>query len=299
MSTSPSPLAMNHSRFVQTPSTRLSEDVEDFVHWLGANSGVEMTGAHSRRVLTRAALAGLLGIGMDREIGGTGGTLWDAVLGVASVAQQSLAAAWLVCSQRSAIGAMALGANIGLRDYRLPELLDGSRHALVGVPASPLIGRDTGRGWRLTGTLTTPSKVETDEYLLLVPVTLGDSPKQVMLALVGEQDGIRRDAATTVDLQNVFFREDELLDEDAQALRMRLQPTLIALHSGVALGSIWEAWNDSLMTAADRAAVSQACTDLRNQLNGSPSTITLEAVRERLFDIARRCASEHLGLPEQ
>jgi hypothetical protein len=68
---------MNYSRITDAPLSRPSVDVEDFVHWLDANSGVEMTGAHSRRVLTRAALAGLLGIGIERDIGGAGG--WVAV----------------------------------------------------------------------------------------------------------------------------------------------------------------------------------------------------------------------------
>jgi len=224
----------------------------DLIDWLDAHALALDTGTTaSAGLLPRLAAAGLLARGVAVAQGGAGGDLGDAVEAVALLARHSLTAAWVLTCQHSFIGLLLAASNIGLREYLLPALLEGTQAGCVpglGMPgpiSAALQAHDTGRGWRLQGELPEVSNLMRDGHLLAAPAVFEGSPSLVLLS--SDQDGLHkapwadlpaaRGACTAnVAVTQVYFREDELLHGDAQALADALRPTWLALQAGLGLG---------------------------------------------------------------
>src|SRR5262249_55733787 len=100
-----------------------------------------------------------LSIGIPRGYGGHGGP--REMFEVASaLAESSFAAACVYAAERHFIEVLVNATNVGLREYRLPSLLDGSISGTCGAtwPLStqqPLAGSSSSRGWRLNGEIPT------------------------------------------------------------------------------------------------------------------------------------------------
>ena len=67
--------------------------------------------------------AGFFRIGVPVELGGTGGSTWDAAEAIARVAEHSLTAAFVFWGQRCFIGYLLESDNAALRQRSLPALL--------------------------------------------------------------------------------------------------------------------------------------------------------------------------------
>lgn len=113
----------------------------------------------SAKLLRELAREGALLVGVPTQHGGKGGTLLDATELVASVAAANAPKALVLASQRLLIEAVLQARNIAIRDHHLPALMAGdiggccaaSWPQQASVP--PLVARDTGRGWRMSGRL--------------------------------------------------------------------------------------------------------------------------------------------------
>ena len=103
-------------------------------HWLDSQAEALDTGACDPDTLLQAlSQAGLPKVGVDRALGGDGGTLHDAIETVAAVAGHSLTAAFVLWGQRAFIEYVLHTPNEALRE-RL-EYLAG-RHGLHWQPAA-------------------------------------------------------------------------------------------------------------------------------------------------------------------
>jgi alkylation response protein AidB-like acyl-CoA dehydrogenase len=299
-----------------------SEQDRTFIRWLRGNAvALDEATPEARSLLSRAAASGLFRAGVPTAMGGMGDRTWNAVLALAAVAQQSVATAWALGSQRAAIQALMLSSNAGLRDFRLPQLMDGSlygstslasaAHERKGGDTLPLVGNDTGRGWRLNGQLASAANLPNDLFALVVPVSLAGAADYSVLLLTSEHDGLRtrpidmdglRGAfPVSLELKQVHFREDELLHADGSAFMQRLRPVLFAFQSAIAIGlteaalysvackqcgGTIEAEMHGIRTDSDYAVAA-----LKQLVDPAPSEARLEthtALRGRLFDIARR-----------
>lgn len=192
------------------------------------------------RMLREVVASGLLRAGLPAALGGAGGTLADLASGAARLAAHGSAAGWILWAQRMAIEAIACSPNIGLRDYLLPDLLGGERAASVPLPwpAPPLSGHDTGRGWRLEGTLPCVPNWQWMGCSVVAPVRLGADAGWAVLR--SEEDGLRIGApqgdagppalsrSVSVQCDGVFFREDEWLGGPELAGRLALLDQVLA-----------------------------------------------------------------------
>jgi alkylation response protein AidB-like acyl-CoA dehydrogenase len=185
-------------------------------------------------ILPSLARQGLIGIGIPARHGGSGGDLADLFDAVSGIARTSHAAARILAVQRHFAEVLLASENIGVAEYRLVATLDGSMSGACTATwperaAPPLAAREAGMAWRVSGAL--PALPNVGPALYLVTALLQpDVGRPPCLALLGsDQDGLVRQAVPAPDAvegddsaalsaNNVFFRADEILQEDATTI---------------------------------------------------------------------------------
>lgn len=190
--------------------------------------------------------SGWLRCAVPAALSGHGGSLADLAEGARALAASHPASAWVLWAQRLAIEALVQSGNAGLRDYLLPDLLNGERAGTLppSLGSAPLHAVDTGRGWTLHGHLQRVPNLQWVGHSLAAPVKFGASPEAVAWVwLRGEEDGIDAAPLTEPDapagsqtahlaLRGVYFREDEWLS--GPELAERIAPVDRALRSALA-----------------------------------------------------------------
>lgn len=176
---------------------------------------------------------------------------------VAEVSAQSLAAGGVLAAQLGFMGLLACSHNVALREHLMPALQDGS---LAGAPAlsqafahlahgTALAVRatETPRGWKLNGPVPWAVNLQHDGHVVALPVAFDGFKDFCLVVLGSEENGVTRTPdpaaaslrglrAAALRLEQVHFREDELLHVDgAQAVR-RVLPLCLGLQCAMALG---------------------------------------------------------------
>jgi len=215
---------------------------------------------------SESLLAHIVALGLPRlhvpgTMGGQGADAQTLAAALHSLSQSQPAAAWIAWSHCMAIEALVHSPNVALREHVLPSLLDGSMagavswspdlglaHAPKPVQALPL-----DRGWHLNGRLEQVLNLQWMGYLMLSPVWFkqgnGQADRLGWTLLRSEEDGLRQEpdpsrpltrqaACGTVHLTQVYFREDELLADDAQALSVPLRVLDQTLRAALWAGAL-------------------------------------------------------------
>jgi alkylation response protein AidB-like acyl-CoA dehydrogenase len=208
------------------------------------------------RLLAQVADTGWLQGLLPREQGGQG---WDAPQAAAALmplAERHPAAAWLAWSQGLVVHALVQSPNVAVRETVLPELLAGHRGGAVswasdfglGPWPHPVQAEALARGWHLNGQLEQVVNLQWAGYVVLCPVWfVGEAEPRARLAwtlLRSEEDGLhhtldrsgqraQQAAFGTVQMQRVYFREDELLHDHADALSTPLRLMDQALRQAI------------------------------------------------------------------
>lgn len=178
-------------------------------------------------------------------LGGGGASAAQAADGLRQLARRHPAAGWMAWSQALVVEALVRTPNVAVRETVLPDLLDGTRAGAVSwapqfglsAPPGPVQAMPLERGWHLHGRLEQVFNLQWMGYVVLCPVWFpdpaGGGPQLRWTLLRGEEDGLRADmdrksplrrqaACGDLCLQRVYFREDELLSDDALTLRTPL-----------------------------------------------------------------------------
>jgi hypothetical protein len=217
--------------------------------WLRDHApSLDRTTRHASALLPWVAKTGLLRETAD---------LHEAVDALVDVSSESLAAGFVLYSQRSFIEVLRLTHNVALREHLLPAVEEGRlagalalsgafAHLAHGTPL-PVQGVETPRGWKLSGRLSWVPNLQHDGYAVAVPVAFEGLKDFAVVMLGSEENGLTRTTdfntahlrsirAAALQLDRVHFREDELLHVNgAQHLR-DLMPCLLALQCGLAMG---------------------------------------------------------------
>ncbi|WP_306565906.1 hypothetical protein [Aquabacterium sp.] len=211
--------------------------------------------------LAEVVALGLQRLIVPRSMGGHGAPVAELSRELSTLAQRNAAAAWLAWSQCMAVEALVHSSNVALRDYVLPDLLDGSRAGAISWRADfGLTGEQSvvqasalERGWHLQGRLDEVPNLQWDGYVVVCPVWFqreGAQPGRLAWVLLrSEEDGLRHEldrhrqlsrqaACGTLHLQQVYFREDELLADDARDLTLRLRLLDQALRPALWMGAL-------------------------------------------------------------
>ena len=191
--------------------------------------------------------SGLLRCGVPTRLGGSADGLDALAAGAAELVKQSPAAAWLLWAQRMAIEALLQSPNVALREHWLADFLSGERAATLSPSFNALYAHNTGRGWLLRGQLVSVPNLQWAGFSLVAPVRL-HGPVDHWVLLRSEEDGLsivpdtganvpRHALAATLQLEHVFFREDEWLC--GPDLPQRLAPVASALAAGLPAPTDW------------------------------------------------------------
>ncbi|GEO17477.1 acyl-CoA dehydrogenase family protein [Microvirga aerophila] len=104
------------------------------VTWLeDVAEGLDTGAQDPATVLPALSAAGLPQIGVPSDLGGSGGDVADAIAAIAAVSAHSLAAGFVLWSQRTYIEYLLQSPNTALRDRLLPGLLDGRVAGATGL----------------------------------------------------------------------------------------------------------------------------------------------------------------------
>lgn len=190
---------------------------------LAANHLSLSPAAAGQDALRQVVASGLLRCALPAAFGGSTGSLQELAHGAAALRRASVAAGWVLWAQRLAIEVLAQSGNVALREHILPDLLSGERAGTVALPlaSAPLVGTDTGRGWRLQGLLPCVPNLQWQGFSVVAPVRL-DQGEPAWVLLRSEEDGLGIEPVTGGDFplgaqiaalrfEQVFFREDEWL----------------------------------------------------------------------------------------
>ncbi len=212
-------------------------------------------------LLAHIVALGLPRLHVPRAMGGQGADAQALAAALHQLAQGQPAAAWMAWSHCMAIEALVHSPNVAVREHVLPSLLDGSMAGAVswspdfGLAHSPrpVQALPLERGWHLSGRLEQVLNLQWMGYLMLCPVWFtpgGGQPDRLGWALLrSEEDGLRHEPAPsrpltreaacgTVQLKQVYFREDELLADDAQALSVPLRVLDQTLRAALWAGAL-------------------------------------------------------------
>ena len=195
--------------------------------------------AAGMEALKLVAATGLLRCAVPPALGGEGGSFDDLAQGAADLARCHGPAAWVLWAQRCAIEALVQSSNIGVRDYLLPDLLEGQMAATLplSLEARPLLAEEDGSAYRLYGMLEQVPNLQRDGFLLIAPIRRGDHAIE-WAVLRSEADGLhvgidhggddwRGSRTATVTLDGMYFRLDEWIG--GPELLRAMSPVLRAL----------------------------------------------------------------------
>ncbi|ODP31448.1 acyl-CoA dehydrogenase family protein [Pandoraea sp. ISTKB] len=231
--------------------------------WLDANAETLDTDATlSADVVPQLAGADLLRIGVPVELGGTGGTIGDAIDNVAEVAGHSFAAAFVLWGQRTFIEYLLQSPNRALRDRLLPALLCGELAGATGLSNAmkflsaiePLQIRatDTPRGnganaWRINGGLPWITNLRKQGFVAAAAVDHEAGGPPSIFAIAHDAPGVTRSddldliglrGTNTAALQmaETPLTDDDRITDDAPAWLVRVRPAFLGLQCGMSLG---------------------------------------------------------------
>ncbi|RQS71149.1 acyl-CoA dehydrogenase [Burkholderia sp. Bp8963] len=298
------------------------------VDWLDANATrLDTDTSLKADVVPRLASAGLFRIGVPAGLGGAGGTTLDAIAGIASVAEHSLAAAFVFWGQRSFIEYLLQSPNAALRERLLPTLLDGKLAGASGLSnamkylcgieslqieaAQHADAADATNDWRLTGRMAWVTNLRAEQFVVAAAVSYRDGRPSAIAAIPHDAPGLTRSAdldlialrgSNTAALQLDGVRHDAawLIHPDAQTFLPAVRPAFLGLQCGLSIGlarrSLAEARRASETTRSILGEEIESCAaELATacaQLSSGIADGSLHARPNRLFELRIALATQ-------
>lgn len=230
---------------------------ESLHDWLDAHAeALDADSSKAKEVLPRLAAAGLLHLGVPRELGGRG-DIGDAIEAIAGVAEQSLAAAFTFWGHRAFIEYLIQSPNAALRERWLPSLLDGTVAGATGLSnAMKYLGgieslavRATPRGdggWLLEGTVPWCTNLRSPAFVAAVAVARDDGPP-LIVALPSGRAGFQRSAdldlialrgsnTASLRIDDVAIDASDLIHADGTQFLPQARPAFLGLQCGMSIG---------------------------------------------------------------
>ena len=260
--------------------------------WLDAQAqALDQGHCDPQQVLARLAGADVLRVGIDQELGGSGGELTDALEVMASVASHSLAAAFVFWGQRAFIEYLLHSPNQALRERLLPSLLSGelagatglsnAMKYLSGIEELQVKARDHGQGWSLNGRLHWVTNLRKSGFVVAAAIEHKEGGAPFILALPDTLPGLQRSDdlqlmglqssnTAALDLSQVQVPRDWLLHEDARVFLPAVRPAFLGLQCALAIGLARRALSEVQQhLGGSRSVLQEPLQEQRQQLEHS------------------------------
>ena len=259
----------------------------------------------AQELMPRMGQAGIYRYGVDAAHGGIEGTdITDAIAAVAGVARYSMAAAFVVWSQRTFIEYMLHSPNQALAQRLLPGLLEGRFAGASGLSNAMkfLGGIETLQvraeaapqgGWQVSGVQPWVTNLRAPEYYVASAVQMPDGSASVM-TLPGQIEGLVRSPdlslvgmqgtqTAALTLGNCPIGEEWLIHAQANVFLPQLRPSFLGIQCGMALGLAWRAIEETLVCrGAARAILEDEALALRESLSSHWQQLS-EGVRDGTY----------------
>lgn len=231
--------------------------------WLQAQAEqLDLDRELASEVLPQLMKAGLLHIGVPTDIGGSGGTILDAIEAVATVAEDSLAAALVFWGQRAFIECLLQSDNTALRARLLPSLLNGGLAGAVGLSnamkflsnmeelqilAKALPSPGGAQRWQLTGKLPWVSNLRAEGFVAAIATDHADGRVPSIFIVPHEVPGVirgddldlvalRASNTAALRLEGAELDERSRLTSAAPDFLARVRPNFLGLQCGLSIG---------------------------------------------------------------
>lgn len=269
---------------------------EDLRAWLGASAeGIDLGEVPAEEILPRLAAAGLTRVGIKSELGGTGGDAVDAVKSVSALAQESLAAAFVLWGHRCYAEFLVKTDNEALRQRQLPRILNGEiagasalsnvMKYLAGLEPVQVLARETEAALEISGKLPWVTNLRTQGFFVATAADRENGRPTMIVALAHDDAGVERSEdlqllgmrssnTAAVNLSRVHIGRDRIIAENAQQWLPDVRPIFIALQCGMAIGLAERALEEACryggggrdVLAADLAELRDKLTDAAEAL---------------------------------
>ncbi|CAM2169331.1 Acyl-CoA dehydrogenase [Burkholderia cepacia] len=247
-----------------------------FDAWLEANAdALDVDPSRAADMLPQLVRARTVAVGVPEVMGGTGGTIADAIDTVAAVAQRSLTAAFVLWGHRTFIEYVLQSDNDALRARWLTPLLDGEVAGATGLSNAMKYLSDieplqmhaarSGNAFVLNGSLPWITNLRREGFIAAAAFDHDDGAPPSVFAIPHDARGVER----SDDLDLIGLRasntaalrvSDTVLDEsyrlaaDAPAWLARVRPAFLGLQCGMSIGLARRA----LLATLDASAPSRA-----------------------------------------
>ncbi|CAN0643428.1 acyl-CoA dehydrogenase family protein [Burkholderia cepacia] len=247
-----------------------------FDAWLEANAdALDVDPSRAADILPQLVRARTVAVGVPEVMGGTGGTIADAIDTVAAVAQRSLTAAFVLWGHRTFIEYVLQSDNDALRARWLTPLLDGEVAGATGLSNAMKYLSDieplqmhaarSGGAFVLNGSLPWITNLRREGFIAAAAFDHDDGTPPSVFAIPHDARGVER----SDDLDLIGLRasntaalrvSDTVLDEsyrlaaDAPAWLARVRPAFLGLQCGMSIGLARRA----LLATLDASAPSRA-----------------------------------------
>jgi alkylation response protein AidB-like acyl-CoA dehydrogenase len=257
--------------------------------WLDAHAdALDTDASRAADVLPQLAKAGVTRIGVPGSMGGSGGTIADAIVAVADVARHSLTAAFVLWGHRTFIEYLVQSDNVALRSRWLPALLAGHVAGATGLSNAmkylssieplQMHASRSGSGWSLAGALPWITNLRPQGFVAAAAFEHDDGTPPSIFAIAHDAPGVERSA----DLDLVAMRASNtaalkvngtILDDasrianDARAFLVRVRPAFLGLQCGMSVGLARRALAEvAAANAGSRAALADEAADVDARL---------------------------------
>ena len=261
----------------------------DLVEWLaGVACDVDTGAVPAAEILPRLAGAGLVRAGVPADKGGAGGDIVDAVATIAAVAEESLAAAFILWGQRTYVEYLLQSPNRALEERQLAEILDGrvagatglsnAMKFLAGLEPLQIVARRDGDELVLDGKMPWVTNLRREGFHVAAAVDQADGGPALVVALSHDDEGLSRSDdlqlmgmcssdTAAVTITGVRIGRDRILSDNAGQWLPKVRPAFAGLQCGMSIGLARRALAEAGKVAgAGRSVLGEPIAQLSQQL---------------------------------
>ncbi|MNJ94404.1 hypothetical protein D3C87_121030 [compost metagenome] len=278
---------------------------DNLQEWLRTNADqLDLSQELAAEVIPRLAAAGLFGIGVPQNLGGSGGDVRDAIKAVAGVAEYSLTAAFVFWGHRTFIEYLLHSPNLGLAERLVAPLVRGERAGatglsnamkfLSGIESLQIIATPQQEGWQLDGSLAWVTNLRKEGFIAAAAVASSADAPPAIISFDSAYKGVQRSDdldlmalrssnTAAVRLQNVAISAADVIHADARQYLPAVRPCFLGLQCGMSIGLARASLQAALtLSAATRNQLTSRIEELQRLLEETTEQL-LEGVHDGRF----------------
>ncbi|HHW7519952.1 TPA: acyl-CoA dehydrogenase family protein [Mannheimia haemolytica] len=266
-----------------------------FIQWLQQNAeNLDQSNERADLLIPQIATQELYKIGVPATLGGSGGTLVDAIKAITELGNHSLAAAFVSWGHRTFIEHIIASKNPIPRQSYLAELLNGNLTAGTGLSnamkflagieeLNVTISEQNGKRY-LNGRLPWVTNLRSDRFVASFVAGFQDERKPLVIAVPSTAEGLTRTKelefmslqgtnTTALVFDNVELKEEWILSDNAPEFLATTRPAFLGLQFGLPFGLVEKSLSEIEKSLSFRAILTSewqsqvdALNDIKNRL---------------------------------